>query len=135
MRDERILVLALALTLAACSEAEEMTGAPRTGPADVDSLEACVLESAVAGREQDCIGLWSDACAADGHDPDRCAHLESRLWVRVLLDATPEEADLPYPAMQHAIVACERAGGPPGTCERDGAASVAIPALLAAEAH
>ncbi len=92
-----------------------------------------MLESAVSGREADCVGLWSDGCAAEGHDPDLCAHLESRLWVGILLESVPEEADLPVPAMLRATAACERAGGPPGRCERDGAASEAIPALLAAE--
>lgn len=121
------------LALSCCADGGVARSEPVPMPVDQDSIEACVLESAVSGRQVDCIGLWSDSCTAEGFDSDRCAHLESRLWVSVLLDSVPPDGDLPYPAIQKAIAACERAGGPPGRCERDGTASVAIPVFLAAE--
>lgn len=134
----RSLFGAALLALACCaptdrtSDGTEASGATSTSE-DRGRLEACVTDLAASERERECVGRWTTTCATTGRDEDKCAHLESRLWVGILLRATPEETDLPYPEMLREIADCMRRGGQRGHCERDSAASVAISALIATE--
>lgn len=104
---------------------------PPIDAADIESLEACVLESAVLGHELDCIGLVSEGCLGT-QDTDVCAYREGKLWLAVLRD---HQYPLPLPDMLREVADCLEAGRPRGACERDTIAARAIPALMSAEAQ
>ena len=51
--------------------------------ADIESLEACVLETAVANHEESCIGLLSAHCVDDGGTRLACTEDEVQLWFMI----------------------------------------------------
>ncbi|MGD1923713.1 MAG: hypothetical protein ACFB03_05930 [Paracoccaceae bacterium] len=63
--------------------------------ADLESLEACVLESGASGQEDDCIGILHEPCKTL-----RCYHQELALWRLILLDAAPNGEMIPNRRMQ-----------------------------------
>ena len=73
---------AAALALVLCGTA----GHAADLEADVESLEACVLESGASGHEQDCIGILSEPCVTA-----RCYIRETAIW-RVILVQNGDDA-------------------------------------------
>ncbi|MEL7470909.1 MAG: hypothetical protein AAFN27_20825 [Pseudomonadota bacterium] len=108
--------------------------------ADIESLEACVLENGATGHEQDCIGILHDACAAP-----LCYKQEMALWRIILLNAsssndassnrkmlvgdwTNRVASLKQACLNGAASTASNLRD--ATCERDAYAQAAMEALL-----
>ncbi|MEM7212238.1 MAG: hypothetical protein AAF479_10155 [Pseudomonadota bacterium] len=109
--------------------------------ADIESLEACVLESGASGHERDCIGILHQIC-----ETPRCFQLEMALWRLILLEASPSEPPATNRRMQVGDWSdrvelfkqqCSNASNLPdlilrkAACERDAYAHAAMDALLA----
>lgn len=48
--------------------------------ADIESLEACIVESAVSDQAENCIGMLHDFCLQDAGQPDICEDREWDIW-------------------------------------------------------
>lgn len=112
--------------------------------ADLDSLEACVLESGASGHEEACIGILHAPC-----ETALCFQRETALWRLVLLRNSVDESGVANRRMQdgdwvakvrHLKQACEEAlpvdpatPASSAACDRDAHALTAIDLLLGAE--
>lgn len=78
-----VLVIALVIAVNMASGAER--NVPKATSADIESLEACVLETAASHDPQDCVGLLSGFCRdSAAHD---CETFEMRAWITLRRDA------------------------------------------------
>ncbi|MFK7945469.1 MAG: hypothetical protein AB8B85_21525 [Paracoccaceae bacterium] len=77
MRPLRLLVLLTLVSLARPALAQDQA-------ADIESLEACVLESAVNGHEADCVGLLSEDCELANTKYPTCIDYEHSIWTTML---------------------------------------------------
>ena len=62
---------------------------------DIESLEACILESHVSGQANACIGIFRDDCElSTGEGKATCAMLEGLQWLEMLYGAVPHKKAL-----------------------------------------
>lgn len=115
------------------------------GPdADLESLEACVLETAAAGHEESCIGIFAGDCNSAATSSETCLQHEIQLWLKVLRanwskscpECSPRQRNQEMMLrMLNAKAECQRKGTNITLCRRDAIARAAIDALLDAEAQ
>ena len=104
--------------------------------ADIESLEACVLETAVASHEESCIGLLSAHCVDDGGTRLACMEDEVQLWFMIWSGtfATPPTPDSRgMQTLTERINGCTSDGDTKAQCALAATAGLAIPAFLAIE--
>lgn len=129
---------AAALVLVLCGTA----GRAADLEADVESLEACVLESAASGHERECIGILSEPCVTA-----RCYTREAAIWRVILVQNGEDESVARNRRMQDGDWAAQvrnlrqtcvdslpnRTEIGRAACDRDAYAGAAIDLLLRAD--
>ena len=104
--------------------------------ADIESLEACVLETAVANHEESCIGLLSAHCVDDGGTPLACMEGEVQLWFMIwsgTFATAPTPGARGMQTLTERLNGCTSDGVAKAQCALAATAGLAIPAFLAIE--